>query len=103
MLERKLQVSSSTFALKNPAGDQRAQQSHSAEDGGGHAGTTDAVHDPWDQHAACGEMPALIEAEFRSKWIFLFCCLQKLVQVLFNQKMCYCGRPDHSPYMCAYM
>lgn len=55
MLQRKLQVSSSAFALKNPVRDKWAQQSHPAKDGSSRAGPTDAAHAPRTQPAACGK------------------------------------------------
>lgn len=56
LLKRKLQVSSSTFTLKNPVRDKRTQQSYPAEDSSSRAGPTDAAHDPRTQPAACGEV-----------------------------------------------
>lgn len=55
MFERKLQVPSSAFALKNPAGDKWAQQPHPAEDSSSHVGSTDAAHAARTQSAACGK------------------------------------------------
>lgn len=55
MFKRKLQVPSSTFALKNPAGDKWAQQPHPAEDSSSHVGSTDAAHAARTQPAACGK------------------------------------------------
>lgn len=62
MLKRKLQISSSTFTLKNPVRDKWAQQSHPAEDSSSRAGPADAAHDPRIQSAACGN--ALMGASF---------------------------------------
>lgn len=56
MLKRKLQVSSSTFTLKNPVRDKWAQQPHPAKDSSSCACPTDAAHDPRTQHAACGKV-----------------------------------------------
>lgn len=55
MLQRELQVSSPTFALKNPVRDKWTQQPHPAEDRSSRAGPTDAAHAPRFQPAACGE------------------------------------------------
>lgn len=55
MLKRKLQVSPSTFALKNPVRDKWAQQSHTAEDSSSCDGPTDAAHAPRTQPAACSK------------------------------------------------
>lgn len=55
MLERKLQVSSSTFALKNPIGDKWTQQPHPAEDSSSCDGPADAAYAPRTQPAACGK------------------------------------------------
>ena len=57
MFKRKLQVSSSTFALKNTVRDKWAQQSHPAEDCSSRTCPTDAACDPWTQSAACGKVP----------------------------------------------
>lgn len=55
MFERELQVPPSACAFENPAGDQRAQQPHPAEDSGGHVGSTDAAHAARAQPAAGGK------------------------------------------------
>lgn len=56
MLKRKLQVSPSTFTLKNPVRDKWAQQSHPSEDSSSCARPADAAHDPWTRPAACGKV-----------------------------------------------
>lgn len=57
MLKRKLQVPSSTFALKNSARDKWPQQSNPAEDCSCCTRPTDAACDSRTQSAACGKVP----------------------------------------------
>lgn len=73
MLQRKLQVPSSTSTLENPVRDKWTQQSHPAEDSSSRAGPTDAAHDPRTQPAACGEFLVI-----REEFCYILCCFSKI-------------------------